>query len=228
MNRDDVIKRIRKLFALAEGKANRNESIAAALKAQELIAEYNVEDFEIADEAEPIIEAVSDIGVSKEWRKRLAKVVAENFRCKNFFYGKYASQKRIVFLGYSMDANAAKITYEHLFKIGDRLARKAARDSFKEYGTSYGVYNTFALGFVGGVASELEKQSQALMIVCPPKVKEAYEEMTFIGGVEKDRLKLNGTVSPDQWGRGYSAGKDAVRASRLGEGDAYLLESSGD
>jgi len=44
--RDQVIEKIKKLLALSKKNNNENEKIAAALKAQKLIAEFSVEEYE--------------------------------------------------------------------------------------------------------------------------------------------------------------------------------------
>ena len=57
-NRDKIIERIKKLLALANDDSNTNECITAALKAQELIAQYNVEEYELGEKSKDKIEEI--------------------------------------------------------------------------------------------------------------------------------------------------------------------------
>ena len=52
MNSENVVSLVKKLLSLAESKVNEHEAKVAAMKAQELIAKYNIT---ISDEDEVII-----------------------------------------------------------------------------------------------------------------------------------------------------------------------------
>lgn len=221
--RKKIIGKIRKLLALAEGRgATPAEAAAAALAAQRLIAENDVEQWEIHSiDEEPIEQIRASRHSPRRWRWRLAEVVAPAFRCKCFEesdkdYDAWCSgrHKRLhsrhwmVFYGYRTDATAAALTFDYLYRIGDRLATAYGREH-------YGAYNDFAKGFVSGVAAELERQSQALMIVVPPKVKDAYEAMT----AEFDSVDTCLTIRGDRsaYEDGFREGKDAIRSHRMEE-----------
>lgn len=120
------------------------------------------------------------------------------------------------------------MAFNYLYKIGNRLANRHCAEMRAKQGHAYGKYNSYILGFVDGVRQELEKQSHALMIVVPPKVKDEFEEMTMEwrearGGMDL-RLIKNGASS---YSEGQSAGRDAVRARRMSDadasGDSYML-----
>ena len=81
----------------------------------------------------------------------------------------------------------------------------------QKYGTSQGVKNTFLVGFCYGVKTELEKQSQALMLVVPQTVLAAYKAKGLETGAAIDLYDASIDCTPE----GKIAGRDAVRASRL-------------
>lgn len=115
-NRGDVIERIKKLLALAEDEgATEAEATAAALMAQRLIAQNDVEQWELHAAAEEPIEACYTAPARSRWRWRLADVVAPAFRCR--YSGarercgwQKENIQRIEFYGYRTDAKAAALT----------------------------------------------------------------------------------------------------------------------
>lgn len=236
-NRENLISKIKKLLALAGNNNNEAECIAAALKAQKLISDNNVEDFELNDDktSENIEEIMSDPYCGKRWREILAAIVAENFRCKNYisYYSKSSWKQgkmfQQVFVGYQSDANAALLVFNKLVEVGEYNAKEQCRQAKLKYGTSQGVKNTFLLGFCYGVKLELEKQAQALMILVPKAVNDyventlakSFDKSSSIGGFEIYDNYLDYTEE------GREAGRDAVRASRLEEGKSQnLLEEA--
>ena len=233
-DRKKLIDKIKKLLALAGNNNNEAECVAAALKAQKLIADNNIEDFELNEKTpENIEELLSDPYCGKRWREILAAIVAENFRCKSYIlYSSKNSWKngkmfQQVFVGYTSDASAALLVYNKLVEVGEVNAKLASQKAKKLYGTSQGVKNTFLLGFCYGVKLELEKQAQALMIVIPKAVNDyiemniapSFDPKSAIGGFELGEPTL------DYTNEGKSAGRDAIRSSRLEEGQAtYILK----
>ena len=217
-NRDDIIERIKKLLALAEDDgATEAEATAAALMAQRLIAQNDVEQWELHSSAEEPIESHFSASARSRWRWRLADVVAPAFRCR--YCGSTERTgwqrdniQRIEFYGYRTDAKAATITFDFLYKVGCRLARRASR------GKAHGTYNAYVLGYVEGIRGELEKQTQALMIVVPPKVNEAYE--AYSAGFRNISTEMTYGRSHDAkeaYDRGLEEGRDAVRARRMAQ-----------
>lgn len=212
--RAKILERIKKLMALADDRgATEAEAMAAALAAQKLIAEYDVEDWEIhAKDAEPVVKERAE-ETPRKWRWKLADVIGPAFRCRNYnssCWDKKAGRYRqhMVFVGYKTDARAAALTFNTLYRIGNRLANRYTR------GCRYNTYNSYVLGFVNGIASELEKQTQALMIAVPPAVKDAYEEMSADFNTVDTSLAYNEQAG---WAyqHGLQDGRDAVRSHRF-------------
>ena len=212
--RAKILERIKKLMALADDRgATEAEAMTAALAAQKLIAEYDVEDWEIhAKDAEPIVEEEA-AETPRRWRWQLASVIGSAFRCRYYNRPRWNSDKRrycqhITFVGYQTDARAAALTFNTLYRIGNRLARRYTR------GCIGGTYNSYILGYVNGIKSELEKQTEALMIVVPPAVNEAYDAMSGSFTKVNTAITYNKNAS---WAyqHGLQDGRDAVRAHRF-------------
>lgn len=177
---EKIMNKIKNLLDLANNNPNENEAIAAALKAQELMAKYNIELDQI-DDKDPVNREISkEVYWStgkhemKKWKYGLAKIVSDNFRCKYYCLDK----NNIVFYGYKEDAKIALQVFTYLYTVGNKLAVKYYNKIKKEGRNTRGVMNTYLVGFRDGVRSVLEKQCTALMIVTPAEVVENFEEMS--------------------------------------------------
>lgn len=179
-NREQIIERIKKLLSHSvENGATEAEAVAFALKAQKLIADNDVEDWELGEDCkQEVVEVMTEKSYSRAWRSFLACAIADNFRCKAIQSGRYVgnSSRRktfITFVGYECDAK-----------------------------------------------DELEKQCQALMLVCPQDVEDYYNDMDLKAG-RRPRL-IWGSEHSQEAGR--KAGREAVRSRRVEGGKpAYQL-----
>lgn len=84
------------------------------------------------------------------------------------------------------------------------------------------LYDDFVTAYIEGVESVLEKQSQALMIVCPPKVNDAYTELSkdFTKGRPVKFTRYGDSASREA---GRQAGRDAVMAGRVAAGNSAFM-----
>lgn len=205
---EKVLDKVKKLLSLAGNNPSEQEAIAASLKAQELIAKYNLDLTDLEKDTLEIAQESYETGVDKSWKYGLAQVVATNFRVMNYWVGK----RQVVFYGYKQDVTVAKSVFEYLFKFGERGARKACRQHYKEYGTETGVYYSYTRGFTAGVKSALEAQSTALMVITPKEVKESYETYASDNGFKTLGSFRNGSengVSRKAYNDGFNDGKTA-------------------
>lgn len=222
-NREQIIERIKKLLSHSvENGATEAEAVAFALKAQKLIAENDVEDWELGEECkQEVIEATTEKSYSRAWRGFLAATVAENFRCKAIqrkrFTGTSSKRKTfITFIGYECDAKAALMVFEHLYAVGNKLGK--AHEN--RYYTDKDAYENFVRGFTQGVEDELAKQCQALMLVCPKEVDEYMSGMSLKNS-RRPRAIWGSEHSREE---GRKAGREAVRSRRVEGGKpAYQL-----
>lgn len=211
---EKMLEKVKKLLSLAGNNPSEEEAIAASLKAQELIAKYNLDLSDLDKEKLEISQEEYTTGVDKSWKYGLAQAVADNFRVMNYWVGK----RKVVFYGYKQDAMVAVSVFEYLFKTGERGARAACRKSYKEYGTETGVYYSYTRGFTAGVKSALEVQSTALMVVTPQEVKESYENYSAENGFKTLGGFRNGSengVSRKAYNEGFNDGRTAGSSRSL-------------
>lgn len=222
---EKIIEKIKKCLELANNNPSAEEAKSAALMAQKLLAKYNISMSDVEDVVEEQIEEspvwFKDLvtwGVARGWKYELAAIVASNFRCKHFFYGKQAA----VFYGHKTDVQVAKEIYTFLFKNGDKLANKLVykmiRDAKKAgiKSNTSGVYNSFVKGYLAGLKDALGQQCTALMIIVPEDVKNAYAEKSKGFKSMNAGMRSNG-FSNEAYSEGVKAGKSAM-ANRAIEG----------
>lgn len=207
-DKKEIIEKIRKIMALAENNPNENEAMAAALKAQKLMAEYHVDEKELGqkvteDNIDTLFCPVD--GKSQKWKLRLAIVLAKNFRCNLYVIG-----SDVCFYGYEEDRQICAEVYKTLYKIGSKLSDKKKREQRQIYGTAKGVRNTFCLGFVDGIKKALEKQCTALMIVVPKEVNDKFKtDIQLTGTVKSTSVKFD-AFRKDIYDEGFIKGKEAI------------------
>ena len=211
MTNEKILAKIKNLLDLSTSP-NEHEAKAAALKAQELMAKYDIDSQAVVDTTSYMDEIghifVEDDGKHsmKKWKVLLAPVIANNFRCKLYFHG-----NSVVFYGYKRDANIASEVFKFLFTTGNRLAIRYYNSYRKKGLSTKGVMNAYLHGFVAGVREDLEKQCTALMIITPKEVTDQFEVMTKGWKTKSSKM----TVAPDmnayntgkKEGKGVSAGR---------------------
>lgn len=175
MTTEKVIQTIKKVLELSKNNPSEEEAKAAALKAQELLAKYHISMKEVDDISSEEMERIDEVRVNvpaKSWKYTLARIVADNFCCRHFYYGKSV----VVFYGHRSDAEIAAETFKYLFEFGNKNASRYVAK--KKLGGRTGLYNSYVVGFCKGVEEALAKQCTALMLVVPEDVKSAYEDMS--------------------------------------------------
>lgn len=212
---EKILNKIKNLLDLSNNNPNENEAIAAALKAQELMAKYDIEIDQVDDQDSQSREIVEEIYRStgkhemKKWKYYLAKIVSENFRCKHYLIGR----SDIVFYGYKEDAKIALQVFTYLYTMGNKFAVRYYNKIKKEGGNTKGIMNTYLLGFKDGVKSVLEKQCTALMIVTPKEVEDNFKERTKSFGSFSAALKIS--KNNGAYDSGKADGKDIAKARAL-------------
>lgn len=180
MQNEKIISKIKKILELSKNNPSEAEATAAAALAQKLMAEYHLElaDIEDIKDEEEIFEIQVDCGKGNKWKYALAGIVAKNFMCKHFYYGK----ETVVFYGYKTDAEIAAMTFEFLFNFGNKKAtnfyQNKRNEAMKKYGwfNGEGLKNSYLIGYLEGIQSVLERQCTALMIVTPTAIEDAYKK----------------------------------------------------
>lgn len=212
---EKIMNKIKNLLDLANNNPNENEAIAAALKAQELMAKYNIELDQLDNKAETreIIETIyRETGKHdmKKWKYGLAAIIAKNFRCKNYFLGR----SDVVFYGYKEDAQIALQVFTYLYEIGNKFAFRKYYEVKKMGLETKGVMNTYLIGFRDGVKSVLEKQCTALMIVTPKEVTDQFSAKSANFKPMTNRVKTLGQNNKI-YAEGKADGRDMAQARAL-------------
>lgn len=208
-----VIDKIKKLLALASNNPNENEAMAAALKAQALMAEYNIKEAELGEEVKEIDEITIDAPAShvmKKWRINLGITIARNFRCKVYM----VNGESVVFYGYKQDIAAAAQVFNFLFETGNKLANRYYYAEKKAGHSTSGLLASYLTGFVKGIASELDKQCMALMIITPKEVEDGFNDLVKGWGTKQIRSRV---VNTGAYSQGHADGREAVQARRIAE-----------
>lgn len=193
---EKVLDTVKKLFALAGNNPSEGEAQAAALKAQELIAKYNLT-ITNEDEKLEMTEKSFSTGVDKSWKYSLENIICKNFRVRAYWIAK----RQVVFYGYKQDTEVAKEVFQFLFKVCEKNARRACRKSYETYGTEKGVYFSYTRGFLAGVKEKLDAQCTALMVVTPPEVNESFDDMTKAKSFKN--MSIGGNIGSDNFSRGH-------------------------
>lgn len=215
-NLEKMMEKIKNLLDLANNNPNEHEALAAALKAQELMAKYHIEMADISDGSdEEMYEAqYEDTGKHemKKWKNGLAAIISQNFCCK-YYIMDLGSRKNIVFYGYKKDAKIALEVFKFLYEVGNKFAVKYYNKCKKEGKDTKGVMNTYLLGFKDGIKEVLGKQCTALMIITPKEVEDSFAEMS------KNWRRSTSTIHYSQdskaYGQGKRDGKDTIAARTL-------------
>lgn len=211
-----ILETIKKVLELSKNNPSAEEAQAAALKAQELLAKYHIEMSEVEDIDLDTIEELTEVCVdvpAKKWKYTLARIVANNFRCRHYYMGKGT----VVFFGHDTDAHVAAETFKYLFARGRSLAGKARKQARGENGYADGVYNSFAMGFCAGIEQALGEQSHALMVIVPEDVKAKYDEMSKDFKQMHQHTPRTGYDSTcrDAYNDGVIEGRHAVHSRQL-------------
>lgn len=221
MNNDSekIIAKIKKVLELSKNNPSEEEAKSAALKAQKLMAEYHISLSEVKEmgDIDNIVEKCVDVGTGNKWKYSLAGVIAKNFRCKHFFYGK----STVVFYGYEVDAEIAAETFRFLYTTGikkatnyyNKLRNSVTKDG--KYFNGIGIKNCFLIGYLEGIKDELEKQCTALMIVIPQKVQEEYCNRTKNLKTVSPKMNTSSYYVNQSREEGRKAGKNTMNSRRL-------------
>ena len=190
MDKTSILEKIEKLLALAGNNPSESEAQAALAKARELMAKHNIAEAELTGTtaSEPLKESVSSVKIATEWKRRLAELVAEHFRCKHFYYT-FKKSHKVVFFGFESDSKVAATIFEYLAKYVNRKAGNYVQRFTSKQLPTLGIKNDYISGFMSGLKQVWEAQNAqwkgqmsdnqyALVVVTPKEVTDAYSELS--------------------------------------------------
>lgn len=171
-DRKRIAEKIQALLALGDKSRNSSdeEAQAAILKAQELMAKYNV----VAEESKQYCVTES---CEHKWnygyRTALATVLANNFRCEAFM-----ENRTVAFIGHAQDAKLCKEVFEFAYKFIMRRGNALYNKAYACNKPTKGIFNSYAIGFIAALRKHLDAQSTALLVVVPDDVKKEFAAIT--------------------------------------------------
>lgn len=170
-----IADKIQKLLALADKSRNPSEAEAqvALLKAQKLMAEYNIELSQFSDEKELKYSLESTKVKPNPRNNRLGNIIASSFAVRIII-----TNSRLAFFGRENNAKAAAAALSFMHKTMEAGMRRICREHGLET-TQAGAatwYNPYALGFLQGLKEAMDAQTKALAIVVPEDVNNKFAE----------------------------------------------------
>lgn len=207
MNKEQLMNKVNKLLALAGNNPSQEEANAAYLKAQKLIAEYNLNMDEFSEDKESIVMMPATHSNNEGYRTTLAMILAKNFRCRVIMSG-----NQVNFIGYKTDAEVCVQVFNHAYKVSHNAGLRLERQARKEGRSTRGVANCYWMGFCAGIREVLDEQCRALMIVVPDEVNQ--ELNARAGGKYRGGMRLRGT-DMSAYNAGKSDGRNHMRSRQI-------------
>lgn len=209
MDMAKITDKIQALFNLAGNNPSEAEAKAALLKAQELIAKYNV-DLEAVQQGSsaPVFKHDFALTGLKDHHHTIAvgAILANAFACKMLI------QSHIVgFFGREDNAIAAAEALKFAQKVlitGQRRATRAAGVTPGRAGAAH-YFNSYAEGFLDGLRDAIGAQTVALAVVVPQDVKDAMTERFPHLGTKRTG-KQKAPIGLKAYNAGYSDGRQVM------------------
>lgn len=191
--KEEVVEKIKKLFALSNRNDNEAESKKAMLMAQKLLAKHGLSMEEIGDTniVENIIEqSVGNQSKFSFFEKVLFATIGDNFRVKPVIQSSFTN-KRLLYIGRETDVTVASEVFKYAKKQADYHAKQFIKKS-KENGTYIPrtTKTSYLQGFARGVKISFEEQKKAL-------IEENNKFALVLQGVPKDVTEYLSKEMPD-------------------------------
>lgn len=233
MSTPAVIEKIASALALAQNAGTPGEAQAALLAAQRLMVRHGIDQSTVAayqeqSAVQPLdIEAESAARLA-EWKLRLADLIADNFRCKMYYF----RGEGIHLLGMPADVSVAVIVYRIAVatltrQVGAYMRSPAARPIFwtfmdtaqrrkRRIAQRADWINGFIHGLAAQFSAQVEREKWGLVIATPAPVTEALAQL---GTQEGGGSKAEYGTDYQAHAAGFRAGQtfDAAPHSKIAE-----------
>ncbi|TYU25367.1 DUF2786 domain-containing protein [Listeria monocytogenes] len=195
MDNEKIIRKVKRLLALARENKNDEEGQTAFMFAQRLMLENNIKESELSDD-EAAMELITEnnITIYKKlfwWERSLADVIADNFRVKSFYKVRGSSSAKksaITFFGLEKDLELAKEMYLLAYEAVVFHSKAYVNDHYKQTNEKRERYFTEQLktsyirGFLDGMDAKFREQISILrnefevLVLMPQKVEDEFEK----------------------------------------------------
>lgn len=210
MTNSNIISKIEKLLALAGNNPSETEAQAALLKAQQLMAEHNLDMAQFKDQPQEKKEAVVEYFKGYHntgWAISLAKVICDNFRCTLMRAAGYG----LVFVGLKEDVAICKAVFTFASQTLDKNMMKLRKQYRKQGLPTDGISGDYAAGFVAGLKAryqeQVEKNNWGLVLVKDALVEQKAQAIKDPKAKARSGKKLNRSGDPGLYTKGYLDGK---------------------
>ena len=207
----NIISKIEKLLALAGNNPSEAEAQVAMLKAQKLMAEYNLDMAQFKDQPQEKKEAVTEYFKGYHntgWAISLAKVICDNFRCNLLRAAGYG----LVFVGLKEDVAICKAVFTFAANTLDKNMMKLRRQYRKQGLPTDGISGDYAAGFIAGLKAKYKEQVEendwGLVLVKDALVEQKTQDIIDPKRKSHSVKGLNRTGDMGLYTKGYLDGKN--------------------
>lgn len=193
---ESILKKIKGLLAIANDHKDDEESQSAFLLAQKLMIKHNITMDSVKETSDKINIQKGQVTAYKKlfwWEKKLAIIISENFRVKNYLNWKRlnnSSQRKIaiMFFGFEQDVELAKemyiLAYDALKIYTDRFVVSYYQNrTMRLHRITVAIKDSYMRGFLEGLDNKFKEkvkemqQEYGLMVLVPREVEEGYSEL---------------------------------------------------
>lgn len=211
MTENNIISKIEKLLALAGNNPSEAEAQAAMLKAQQLMAQHNLDMAQFKNKPKEEKEAVTEYFKgyhNTNWAISLARVICNNFRCNLLRAPGYG----LVFVGLKDDVAICKAVFTFAANTLDRNMMKLRRQYRKQGLSTEGISGDYAAGFIAGLGAkykeQVEKNNWGLVLIKDALVEQKTKDIIDPKRKAHFGKKLNRSGDMGLYTKGYLDGKN--------------------
>ena len=161
--REKLLNKITNLLKLSENNSNENEAQSALLKAQEIMAKYNIEQQElgIKEENKKIMKKkiIENKGRIMWYEYSLASIISKNFRCTYYSSrnkGKYNAS--ITILGLEEDVLICSYLFDFAINMLKKFGKEYIKNNSNENTNNTSLKNVYYNGFIKGLDKSFKEQ----------------------------------------------------------------------
>jgi len=220
---ESILTKVKKLLTLAENNTSADESQNSFLKAQMLLLKHGLTMNDVADSNTSNTKNVLNTSIDESsrmawWKKSLANIISNNFRCKSFTSFRTANT-RICIIGLEEDVNIATEIYNCAVRTIEYQSKMYVKLN-KKSGKSTGLKNDFIIGWLKGLKGLEDKfrvqvesvKEYGLILVKDALVVAEVEKMKLRTG---QRSKITANRDADARNAGYKSGNSFNGSSKM-------------
>lgn len=211
--KDRIVSKIQKLLARTQSNYAA-EAESALLKAQELMVQHGLSLRDVQETQPEEAQNVEERGVfhsqAPMWHGRIARILADNFRCHSIWLWQYRAGRNIrviTFIGLTDDVQIVTEAYSYAISLV-RFNLRCIKKRRPRITTGY--LNTYIDGFISGLNAkfreQVDRQQWGLVLVKDKEVVSAYEAYDPTTITPKGRAPQKNN-NPNAYHKGYIDGK---------------------